>query len=353
MNKETLFKYLNNTCSNEEFEDLIRWVKLGKDKEDKNWSYDYWKHFSSELNEKDEGKYSLLLDKIHHQINLRQSKDRENKVISLSQITKWISRVAAILFLPLLGVILYFLSTNNFQIDKFTDLTIDSLEVIAPVGSRTIVQLADGTEVNLNYGSKIKYPRNFVGGTREITLSGEGYFDVTHNPDKPFIVKTGKLNIKAVGTKFNVLAYPGEDIIETTLVEGKVIIEKSIQRDKNKQIGTMVPGQHVSYNVNSGRITSSEGNTDKYIAWKDGKLVFDNTPITEIAKTLSRMFNVEIEVSDDVKDLSYTVTFFNDPLYLILDLMTETTPITYKTLPRKRQSDGTFSKQKIIIEKRQ
>jgi ferric-dicitrate binding protein FerR (iron transport regulator) len=353
MNKEILLKYLNNNCSDKEFEEFGNWVKQNfLNEEGKSWSFDQWKMFEPELKKKDAKKYNALLDKIHHEINLKHKGNEDNNVIIFSKVTKWLCRAAAILFIPLLGVVFYLLSNNNFQTNKFTDLTVDTLEVIAPTGSRTMVLLSEGTVVNLNYGSKIKYPRNFTGNTREITLSGEGYFDVSHNPDKPFIVKTGKLNVKVLGTEFNVLAYPDDDIIETTLVKGKVIIEKTISSNQTIQVGTMVPGQHVEYNINSDKITSSKGTVDKYIAWKDGKLVFDNEPIADIAEKLERMYNVEIEVDEDVKYLTYTVTFYNDPLWLILDLMKETTPITYKILPRKRQPDGTFSKQKIRIEKR-
>jgi ferric-dicitrate binding protein FerR (iron transport regulator) len=352
MKKELLIKYLNNNCTNDEFDEVVGWVETeARNNEAKSWGYDHWKSFEPELKKKDEKKYQALLYKIHYKINLKNNNDKESSVAILSKVTTWLSRAAAILFIPLLGVVFYMLSNSNFQMNKYTDLAVDSLEIIAPIGSRTVVQLSDGTEVNLNYGSKIKYPRNF-GKTRDVTLSGEGYFDVAHNPDIPFIVKTGKLNIKALGTKFNVRAYPGGNITETTLIEGKVVIEKTIQGEKNQSVGTMVPGQHVAYNLNSGKVTSFKGNVDKYIAWKDGKLVFDNESITEIAEKLGRMFNVEFEIADDVKDFSYTVTFFNDPLDLILDLMTETGPITYTVLPRKRQADGTFSKQKIRIEKR-
>ncbi len=353
MNKEILLKYLNNNCSDKEFEEFGNWVKQNfLNEEGKSWSFDQWKMFEPELKKKDAKKYNALLDKIHHEINLKHKGNEDNNVIIFSKVTKWLCRAAAILFIPLLGVVFYLLSNNNFQTNKLADLTVDTLEVIAPTGSRTMVLLSEGTVVNLNYGSKIKYPRNFTGNTREITLSGEGYFDVSHNPDKPFIVKTGKLNVKVLGTEFNVLAYPDDDIIETTLVKGKVIIEKTISSNQTIQVGTMVPGQHVEYNINSDKITSSKGTVDKYIAWKDGKLVFDNEPIADIAEKLERMYNVEIEVDEDVKYLTYTVTFYNDPLWLILDLMKETTPITYKILPRKRQPDGTFSKQKIRIEKR-
>lgn len=351
MNKDILEKYLNSNCSDQEFEELVAWLIKNKESYN-NWSFEHWKKFEPDLKKKDSKKYSALLDKIHHEINLKQRENKANNVVVLAKATKWLSRAAAILFIPLLGVVFYLLSTNNFQFDKFTDVRVDTLEVIAPIGSRAAVQLCEGTVVNLNYGSKIKYPRNFTGNTREVTLSGEAYFDVSHNPDKPFIVKTGKLNVKALGTEFNVMAYPDDDIIETTLVDGKVVVEKTISANQTNQLGAMVPGQHVVYNINTDQITSTKGAVEKYIAWKDGKLVFDNEPISDIADKLERMFNVEIELADDVKYLTYTVTFHNDPLYLILDLMKDTTPITYTILPRNRQSDGTLSKQKIRIERK-
>lgn len=353
MNKEVLIKYLNNNCTDKEFKELEDWLKnKSSTYVGKYWSFEHWKMFEPDLKKEDEKKYSALLDKIHHKINLEHRKKSDSKVINFSKVAKWLSRASAILFIPLLGVVLYLLSYNNFQTEKFTDLTVDSLEVIAPIGSRTVVQLSDGTEVNLNYGSKIKYPQNFTGNTRNISLVGEAYFDVAHNPGKPFIVKTGKLNITALGTEFNVQSYPGDNIISATLIEGKVVIDKILSNEKSDRVGAMEPGQHVKYNKESEKITYSKGNIDKYIAWKNGKMVFDNEPITEVARELSRKFNVDIEVTEDIKDLTYTVTFADDPLFLILDLMTEITSITCKRFPREKLADGTLSKQKIKIEKR-
>ncbi|MGI6573439.1 MAG: FecR family protein [Fermentimonas sp.] len=355
MNKEILIKYLNNNCTDEEFEELAGWLENeSATNVGKYWSYDYWKIFETDLKKRDEKEYSALLDKIHHEINLKHRKDADARVINFKKIAKWLSRAAAILFIPLLGVVFYLLSNNSQQMNDFSDLSfaVDSLEIIAPIGSRTVVQLSDGTEVNLNYGSKIKYPRNFIGDTREITLSGEAYFNVAHNPEKPFIVKTGELNVKALGTEFNVNAYPEDENIATTLVEGKVIIEKILPDNKIGRIETMVPNQHLTYNLKTGKISSNQVNVENYIAWKEGKLVFDNTSILDVTEKLGRMFNVEFHVADDVKDLTYTVTFADDPLFLILDLMTETTPITYKRIPRKKLDNGTLSKQVIIIERR-
>jgi ferric-dicitrate binding protein FerR (iron transport regulator) len=351
MNKELLKKYLNNSCTDKEFEEFARWVeKEISHKEGKSLGFDDWLSFEPDYKLKNSKKYSALLDKIHHNINLKSQ--RENKRTTIGKVASWLSRVAAILFIPLLGVMFYMLSNNNIQTDKLADLAIDSVEIIAPIGSRTVVQLSDGSKVYLNYGSKIKYPRIFTGDTREIALEGEGYFEVTPNPDKPFIVKARKINVKALGTAFNVLAYPGDDIIATTLVDGKVVIEKAMPGGKTEPVGTMVPGQHVAYNPKSGEIYSTNGNIAKYIAWKDGKLIFDNEPITKVAEKLSRMYNVDIEVADEIKDYTYTVTLVNDPLLLVLDLMTDVTDVRYKTYPRKKLADGTFSKLKIRIEKR-
>lgn len=352
MNKEIVLKYLQNRCSEKEFEELAAWLnnKNATDKA-KFWNFEIWKEFDPGEAPKDAGKYAALLHKIHHEINLRKNKAVSGKIIVLRKAAKWLGRVAAVLFIPMLGLIFYLLANNNFQSGEMADLTVDSLEVIAPVGSRTMVQLSDGSEIILNYGSRIKYPRFFYGETRGVKLTGEGYFKVAHNPEKPFVVHTGILGVKALGTEFNVQAYPGDEAVSATLVNGKVLIEKK-EKNQTTALGAMVPGQHVEYSLKTGKITSTKGSTEKYTAWKEGRMIFDNAPITEVARELSRKFNVDIELAEDVKYLTYTVTFADDPLYLILDLMVETTPVTYKRFPRVKLPDGTYSKQKIRIEKR-
>lgn len=262
-------------------------------------------------------------------------------------------RAAAILLLPVLAVLFYTLTENISIKSQYTSAAADSLEIIAPVGSRSVVQLSDGSQVHLNYGSKIKYPLFFSGETRDVVLEGEGFFEVAHNPEKPFIVKVGDIHVKALGTEFNVLAYPEDNVIQTTLVNGKVVLEQSVADGESKLIGSMVPGQHVKYNWETETISSSKGSVERYIAWKDGKLIFEDTPISEVADKLSRMFNVDIEVDKEIEDYIYTVTFNNEPLFQILDLMTIATPVKYTSLPRKKLSDGTYSKQKIIITKKE
>jgi transmembrane sensor len=350
MTQELLIKFLDDKCTNEELKEVLHWIKNESlDTQSKSWVYQDWKEFKIDESLMDNDDFSSLLDKIHHKINIKSQSIKKPNVT----ITTWLTRAAAILLIPVLAFHVYTISNTKSESIKYTsNLTVDSIEIIAPAGSRTVVQLSDGSEVHLNYGSKLKYPQSFTGDSRGVILSGEGYFNIAPNPEKPFVVKAGKLNVRALGTKFNVQAYPGEEIIATTLVEGKVVVEQKLVNGNVKTIGTMEPGQHVSFNVNNKEVSCTKGSVEKYIAWKDGKLVFKNESLVEVTDRLSRIYNVDFEIADNVKDYSYTVTFVDEPLFQILDLITIATPVTYKSLLRKKLPDGTFSKQKIIIEKR-
>ena len=348
MTEELLKKFLNDQCTEEELQEVVEWVKNNAlSHHSLSLGLHDWKNF-----EADEAMFELedfdsLLDKIHHKINVG---NRQVKKQSFASLTTWITRAAAILLFPVLGILFYMLADRQAGFNKFTDLVIDSLEIVTPVGSQTVLQLSDGSEVYLNHGSKLKYPQKFTGKTREVFLSGEGYFKVAHHPELPFVVKTSKLSITALGTAFNVLAYPGENVIETTLVEGKVVVNQTGDQQNGSIVGTMIPGQHVSYNTETGKVHSTQGDIERYVAWKDGRLIFKNESIVTITNRLSRWYNVEFEFKDELaREFTYTATFVDETLFQILDLMTIATPVSYKVLPRFKLSDGTFSKQKIII----
>ncbi len=356
MLKEIVIRFLNNRCTEAEVDEIIRWARTGEAiGEGEGWVFEEWNSYSVKEEPESDEKFSRIFDNIQRKIvQKRFASDhsgRNTPVLSL--ITGWITKVAAILLIPVLSFLVYTISDKKSPSGKVADFLTDSLEIVAPVGSRTVVQLSDGSTVHLNYGSKIKYPLHFEGEIRSVILAGEGYFDVVSNPDKPFVVKTGKLDIKAFGTTFNVLAYPDNEMIETTLVEGKVVLERTGSLGKSGIIGSMVPGQLVRYNKITGTVKSARVNVEKYIAWKDGKLVFDDATLDQVAERLSRMYNVEIEVADEIKDYIYTVTFIDEPLSQICDLMTIATPVSYTVPSRKKLPDGSFSKQRIIFKKRE
>ncbi len=356
MLKDIVIRFLNNRCTESEVDEIIRWARTEEAiGEGRAWGYEEWNSYIEEVEEPEsDEKFSRLFDKIQEKSTRKKYMDNYSgwKRPVLKLIIDRVTKVAAILLIPILTFLIFTLSDKESPSGMVSELATDSLEIVAPIGSLAVVQLSDGSTVHLNYGSRIKYPLHFEGETRSVILAGEGYFEVAHNPDKPFVVKTGKLNIKAIGTSFNVLAYPDNEMVETTLAEGKVILERSGNQGRTGTIGSMVPGQQVRYFKTTGIVKSARVNAEKYIAWKDGKLVFDDATLDQVAEKLSRKYNVDIEVSNDVKDIIFTVTFFDEPLSQICNLMTIAAPVAYTMLPRKKLPDGTFSKQKIMFTKR-
>jgi transmembrane sensor len=355
MTKELLDKYLNNRCNDSDIKEVLRWINMHSyEDESRNWGWLDWILYQEEVEASDQEKYDAMLDKIHHKINIQDCRPGMSPAetpSSFSITIRFLTRAAAILLIPVLGILFFTLSRGGPDTAVFNMPYYDTLEIVAPIGSRAIAHLSDGSEVFLNSGSKIKYPHSFTGENREVNLTGEGYFNVAQNAEKPFVVKTGKMNIKALGTSFNVLAYPDDRVVQTTLVEGIVELEEFLDDGTKRTIGAIEPGQHVQYHTITRELTSCNGDIAKYIAWKDGKLIFNNDPISEVAVRLSRMYDVDIEVSEDIREYTYTVTFEDETLFHILDLMAIATPIAYKIVPRARLDNGSFEKQKIILKK--
>lgn len=357
MNKDLLLKYLNNQCSDTELAEVLRWVKEESlNESSRNMLFDFWDSVQLEEMAADDESFMRIFDKVQTRITEDDARERKGAAISsmVPLVLQWVTRAAAVLLLPVLGLLIYTLADRSGVASEYAGIETDSLEVISPLGARTVVELSDGTEVQLNYGSKLKYPHFFSGNTREVRLSGEGYFNVSHNPKKPFIVRAGSLHVKAVGTSFNVMAYPGQGTVATTLVTGKVILEQEKADGGVSRVGEMTPGLHVNYNLQTGTLTGEQGSVAKYTSWTEGKLIFEDTPIQELTARLSRRFNVDFVINKEIQDYKYTVTFTDeDQLTQILDLMTIATPITYTMLARRKNPDGTFTRPEIVLERRE
>jgi len=346
MTKEIFIKYLQGNCNETEFEQLLLWIKEDSlNASDRGMVQDIWNEFEPEAGPAERIKYTRVLDKIHHQININQNSTQFviQKAPTKNRILSILMRVAAILLLPVLSLLFYTnLSDKNSYADNLNDL-----EVEAPGGSRMHIELGDGTKVWLNHGSKLKYPHRFDSENRKVFLTGEAYFEVAHNEKVPFIVGINLLEVKATGTAFNVSAYPGDDNIETTLVEGKVIL---YERETNHEIKALSPGECLKYEVQKNIYTLESEHTEKYTAWKDGLLVFKNERVEDVAKKLARWYNVEVEIDNEkVKEFTFTATFMDETLPQVLELMTLATPVNYQLTSREKLPNGSFSKQKVLI----
>ena len=166
-------------------------------------------------------------------------------------------------------------------------------QIVVPFGQRHSIVLCDGTRVQLNSGSRLIYPAEFSGKIREVWLKGEGYFEVTKSAALPFIVRTDFMNIKVLGTVFNISAYNDEPTVYAVLLEGKVEVSQ-----KNKIFGStekyLSPGQGCFYSLETKTSDIRKVDLYDYISWKDGLFYFKDKPLTYIVGRLRKYYNQNI-----------------------------------------------------------
>jgi transmembrane sensor len=346
MTKDLFIKYLQGNCSGEEFDQILSWIREGAQSvSGKGIVQEIWEDFEPEAGPAERIKYNRILDKIHHQININQNPKilTIKKTPTPKRLLRILTRVAAILLLPVLGLLIY---TNLPDNDRFA-ANLNEFVVEAPAGSRMHIELGDGTKVYLNHGSKLKYPYRFDGDIRKVFLTGEAFFEVAHNEKVPLIVGTNHLDVMATGTAFNVSAYQDDSAVETTLVEGRVIL---YERKNNKEIKALTPGECLKFDTQKNSYLLETENTLKYTAWKDGLLVFKNDNVENIAKKLARWYNIDVEItSQKIKEYPFTATFTDETLSQVLELLTLATPVSYQLTQSKKLPDGSYSKQKVLI----
>ncbi|MEL7589361.1 MAG: FecR domain-containing protein [Prolixibacteraceae bacterium] len=218
--------------------------------------------------------------------------------------------------------------------DKYADSQLSGTgqmnELICPAGQISELVLSDGTKVWLNAGSKISYPSDFSSRKRAVRLTGEAFFEVKKDRKHPFLVYTKAMNIKVLGTSFNIDAYEENQFVNTTLVEGKV----EIQNKTGQEIARLVPGQIARYNITNHEIDLSEVDTRFYSSWKEGKITFFNEPLEVIAMKLERWYNVKITFEqENIKSFRFSGTFLKyKPLEQILQVVKLSSPIDYKII---------------------
>lgn len=271
------------------------------------------------------------------------SKSRTNKLLVLSG---WLQRIAAVLFIPvLLGGIWYYHQQKELRKD-IANLMVTQ-EIITQPGTKTHLFLPDSTEVWLNASSSLQFPSAFAGNERRIELDGEAYFKVFHNKRKPFIVNTAVFNVQALGTSFNISAYKGDPKFSATLEEGKVKI--SDMKDTEK-VMFLEPDGQLNYNLLDQSYKTQNVRVKDVIAWKDGILIFNETPFYEVAAKLGRWFNASIQISDkSIANYRFTGTFTSESLDQVMELITMSTPISYSISKREILDNKSFSKQEIKI----
>jgi ferric-dicitrate binding protein FerR (iron transport regulator) len=212
--------------------------------------------------------------------------------------------------------------------------------VIVPYGKRTQITLAEGTKIWLNSGSKLIYPAVFAGENRKVYLEGEGIFDVTHFKSKPFIVKTKDLQIKVLGTVFNVSAYPDDQYSSTVLARGKIEVSPNGTNFFTKKEMILSPGTMAVYNPERKILDQHQVNPENYMSWRNGYLIFESERLEQILKQLGRYYNVKMVIQDPElgnETFSGSIDMKGTPED-VLGVIRQTTPFTI-----------TYDNEKILI----
>ena len=221
-------------------------------------------------------------------------------------------------------------------------------------GSKSHIILPDGTSVWLNADSKITYADNFQGETREVSLVGEAYFDVVKNPKKPFIIHTGAMEVKVLGTVFNLRSYPGEMTTEASLLHGMIEVtlngteKKKIILKPNEKLTVLNSGEpyqkttlaaskkilHVEENLPLLAITkihyNQKDSSNTETSWVYNKLSFDNETIDRVLSKIEQWYDIEIEVQDEaIQTKHFTATFENKSLQDVMEALALALNFTY------------------------
>lgn len=329
-------KYLGDNATAEEIAELETWVKDSTS----NWDYfmkvkNIWHSLDKSIDPSDISTANAL-DVVMKQIS------KESTIIHL---WKYFQTAAAILIIPLILGGLFWQKFNTH--DK---VAVAYKEVSTSNGTRIAFNLDDGTKVWLNAGSSLKYPDKFISKQRSVCLKGEAYFEVKSDESKPFIVNTQSIVIKATGTKFNVRAFLDQNKSEVSLLSGKVSVLKSGITD-NAIITLLKPNQHLDYNIILQQGAVEQGDQYKYIAWRDGKLLFRNDPLSDVLDRIGEFHNVHFQCTNKkLLEYRYHITFQNESLPEILEILKASSPMDFKIMKRSADlHDGSIPRQEIII----
>ncbi len=183
---------------------------------------------------------------------------------------------------------------NNGQIQYSGQSSSEVLynTMTTPNGRQYNLVLADGSKVWLNAASSVNFPTSFPGDERKVSITGEAYFEIAHNPSKPFIVSVKGVEINVLGTKFNVMAYTDEGVIKATLLEGKI----SVQNNSDKNL--LSPGQQAE--IKKGEMfINNNVSIEEAIAWKNGAFYFQSVDIINLMRQVARWYDVEVVYSGE------------------------------------------------------
>ena len=312
LNEDIIIRYLENRCSEEDFVLINEWMK----ESDEN---------AGELFRMEEiyqlGKFPFeeenLVVRAERRLGRRLKRENQKKqeVFKLRSVLRYAAAIVGVMVLAA-GLAYWFRNKAELVVAS------------AAHGQVREMLLPDGTKVWLNQSSVLKYPRAFEGKERHVYLDGEAYFEVARNHEKPFMVKSPAMDVRVLGTSFNIKCRPDNSFAETTLIEGEVEVKD--KSDKGRI--TLLPGQKAVLNRVTGRMQVKQVDPKMEIVWHNDLIPFEKSSIFQIAAALERFYGVKIILSPDVDSTNtYSgVLKKKDNIESVLNSLRNSIPFNYK-----------------------
>ena len=314
MSEELLMRFLTKTCTHEELVEVEKWISTDRSNADWIFEMEYVWSLKDELRFAERKEVNVAYQGFVHTV----SPVRQSWAVKHQLHRGWLRYVAAAIIICLLAANIY----QAFRIQPLNEVSSNTIEV--PVGQRVALTLADNTKVWLNSGSILSYPTKFDEKNRTVRLDGEGYFEVTAYKEHPFVVQTSMLEVKVLGTKFNVQAYP-DDAITVSLLEGQLHIQAGIQT------AMMTANELVTWTKKEGLLQVKKQELQHTVHWTSGELMFVDESLSDIAKALERQYGVTIVIdTPELKNERFTCRTQQDPtLEQVLNLLKKTKKLDY------------------------
>lgn len=288
-----------------------------------------WQGSSTEVSTYHE---EINLQKLNQRIDALENENEEKK----SRLSKKYLALAAGVSLLLLALAGILYQASIFPASEFE--RVQWIEKSTQKSQIATFTLLDGTKIKLNADSKFRYATSFMKDSlREVFLEGEAFFEVTHDPRRPFIVHTAELQTRVLGTCFSVHAYPEDALSKVTVASGKV--EVLLSKDTLQEV--LEPSRQIIYQKGQTAWQQKEIGIEEELAWMEGRLVFNYERLEQVAKTLERYYDVEVIFENDqLKDCRFTASFQQENIFHILDAMSYINDMEYTFHEGKINLDG-------------
>lgn len=317
VNWDLLARYLSHEASGEECREVEEWAALSEDNREllsqcrisfaKARLWYETRRFNSQT----------AWQKLQSQLQGQAPVIAMNDVPARKKLYQSFVRVAAIALLAVaLGVTAYYFGFHRQSGNQFSEVVTGDLEVIQGIS------LPDGTVITLNCNSRLTYPDTFTGNYREVAMEGEAFFEVEPDADHPFVITAGKTRITVLGTSFNVCAYPDQDRVEVVVESGRVqVTAEGLKTSPGEEL-TLTPGEKGTFLPRELSLAKSVNGDPNIYAWKTRQLVFNETTLDEVLRTLEKVYHVQITTEGlTAADLLLTANFSDQSVDFILDVI--------------------------------